>query len=135
MRFVDDDDDPAAGGEFTESAFAPFDEIHRGDDTGFGAPGIGTRFERPPRLSDTLAVEYFELETKLRGYLRLPLLADGGGADDQNPRRAPTGVQFAQDKASLDSLAESYVVGNEESWAWQFQRSKRRYLLVRFEFN
>src|ERR1035441_4569683 len=95
VGFVDDDYVPAAGGEFPERAFPALDEIDGGDDAWLGAPRIGAGFERPARLGHALAVEDFELEAELGGQLGLPLLNDGRRTDNQNPRSAAAGVQFA----------------------------------------
>lgn len=79
--------------------------------------------------------ENLELEAELGRQFRLPLLDDGRGTDDQYTSSTATGVQLTQDEAGLDGFAEAHVIGNEKPWAWQFQRSQRRDLLIWFEFN
>jgi hypothetical protein len=116
-------------------AIAALDEIHGGDDAGLGGPRIRAGFERAARLGDAFAVEDLELEAELGGQFGLPLLDDRRRADDQDARGAAAGIEFAQDEAGFDGLAEADIVGDQQARARQFECPECRDLLVRFEFD
>ena len=100
---------------------------------GSARPRVGAGFEPAAGFGDAFAVKDLELEAELRGEFRLPLLDDGRRADDQYPGGAAAGVEFAQDEAGFDGLAETNVVGNQQTRARQFERPERRDLLVGFK--
>jgi hypothetical protein len=109
VGFVD-----TAGGEFAESTLAALDEIHGSDNARLGRPRVGAGFEPVAGFGDTFAVEDLELEAELGGQFGLPLLENGRRADNQDPGGATAGVEFAQNEAGFDGLAESDIVGNQQ---------------------
>jgi hypothetical protein len=70
-------------------------------------------------LSQSLAVEDDEAETELNLHLPLPLEAQTGGTNYEHSVGSSSGMQFAQNQASLNGLTQTNIVGDEKARAGQ----------------
>ncbi len=86
--------------------------------------GVGERVARQRRL-DAVAGQEGEVEVELLGELRLPLLDEAAGRDDEAATQVAADDELADEEPGHDRLAGAGVVGEQEA-----QRLAREHLLV-----
>ena len=129
MRLVDDDE-VGAGAQEVEPARLGLDEVHGDDDVGVPLEERHAGAATPLEARDGAREDELGLDVELLAQLALPLLGEGGRAEDGEPVRLAPGDQLGGDEAGLDRLADADVVGDEEAHRVELERHEERDELV-----